>query len=220
MRSIMSTLGAIMGLWVMSSGVSASAEDVIARFVGTGPAKTAPFRVDVPWLLSWTATGEFPQLANLEIKLYDAATDEFAGLLVQHSGLGRGQKLVRAAGRYRISVVGCCVDWSIEVEEASDSILKAIGDNERITELRLVDPDSGLSRQVMERISGWQAGPGANELTLRTSDGGSLRASFHGACNGLQSTEGINFVTSRRRYEYFTSILLDDGTRCYFDRIR
>jgi hypothetical protein len=210
----------MIGFWLVLSGVSVASAEVVAKFSGSGPAKTESFRVEVPWVLSWRAESDFATLANLEIQLYDANTGEFAGIVDQHVGIGRGRKLIRESGRYRLGVLGCCVDWNITIEKADDTLLEAVEDNDAISELRLFEPDNGLPREVVERISAWEAGPGENELTLRTKDGGIFRVTFQPACHGLESTEGINFVTSRKRYHQFTSILLDDGTRCYLDRIQ
>ena len=159
---------------------------LVAEYKGKTPGSTGPFRVEGPWSLTWAATGDFDMLANVEITLYDADTGDFAGLITQQSGFGRGQKLVRAGGRYRIRVTGCCADWQIRVAEADEVLVRAIGSDERITELNLVDPTAGFPRGVVRRAESWHAGPGDNQLTVRTTDGMSYTGTFLGSCVGFK----------------------------------
>ena len=42
------------------------------RLTGTDSGRTPAFSIDAPWLLEWTTTSEYPQLASIEIRLYDA----------------------------------------------------------------------------------------------------------------------------------------------------
>jgi hypothetical protein len=46
------------------------------------------------------------------------------------------------------------------------------------------------------------------------------RVSFSPACPGLHAATAISFVTSAAGgLDQYDSIMLDDGTRCYFDRV-
>ena len=58
------------------------------------------------------------------------------------------------------------------------------------------------------------------DLLLFDNDRMRWRATFAQPCPGLESATVISFVTSvAGSLEDYDSILLEDGTRCYFDRV-
>jgi Fe-S cluster assembly iron-binding protein IscA len=48
-----------------------------------------------------------------------------------------------------------------------------------------------------------------------------LRVSFGaGGCPGLSKAKELSFVTpGKENHDFYDSILLDDGLRCYFDKV-
>ncbi len=172
--------------------------------------------MDGPWLLNWRVSSDFPTLAYLEIHLYDAQTGRFVGLAVRHTGIGSGQKVIREGGEYRIAVVGRSINWGIKTEEVSEEVADLLRENPNLTEIQLVSPNVGLTRELLERISSWHS-EGGRSLFLETDDGMTISVGFYGdaVCPGLQDAENIFFVTSDWRGTTFNAILLEDGTRCY-----
>ena len=207
-------------LTLMSVSAATVSQAVIERFTGSGAGSTESFTVGGPWLLNWETTSDFPQLSYIEIHLYDSQTGRHVGVAVQHRGRGNGEKLIREPGNYRISVAGVATDWAIQIEAAGEELTELLRANPDLAEVRLVEPDTGLSRQLVESVAGWQA-ENERTLLLRTEDGMQLRATFYGdaACPGVLQTENISFVTSGLRGDTFNAILLEDGTRCYLDGV-
>ncbi|MEX0824073.1 MAG: DUF6491 family protein, partial [Woeseia sp.] len=81
-----------------------------------------------------------------------------------------------------------------------------------------------LSRQTVGLVregsfESWRA-VGDNTLLLFASAKTGWRATFRNACPGLENATALSFVTpSGGRLDVYDSILLDDGIRCYFDRV-
>lgn len=202
--------------WSTLMGTWATAQTSVERFNGSGPDSTSSFRVDGPWLLNWGVSSDFPTVAHLEIHLYDAQTGRFVGLALRHTGIGSGQRLIRESGEYRIVVVGRSIDWRIEIEEAPENLAALLRENPDLTEIQLVSPAVGLTREVVERISGWSSADG-RLLLLETDYGTKISAGFIGdaVCPGLEDARNIFFVTSDQRGMLFNAILLEDGTRCF-----
>lgn len=209
----------IVGLWLVSTCVIARGE-VVARFSGSGPGSTEPFRTEQPWMLTWGVNSEFPMLSHMEIHLYDVNTGRHVGIVDRHSGIGNGKKLIREPGRYRLSIIGQSIDWDIVVQTAEQELAEIIRDNPNVTEVRLLSPNAGLVRELVEKLAGWQA-EDEKTLLLRTEDGIRVRARFYDgeSCPGLLKTRNIFFVTSDYRADNFNAIILEDGTRCYLDRV-
>jgi hypothetical protein len=201
-------------------GVTAAAaqtQQAVARFNGSGPGSTESFRVEGPWLLNWRVTNEFPTLTHLEAHLYDAETGRLVGIAVRHTGIGSGQRLVREGGEYRIVVVGTGIDWSLEVEQAPGSLADLVKRNPDLTEVELMTPSIGLSRDVVRHLSGWHT-QDARTLIVETDDGRTMSIDFYegAACPGLADAQNIFFVTSSLQGAIFNAIVLENGTRCYF----
>lgn len=112
------------------------------------------------------------------------------------------------------------MDWRIEINEVSENLAVLLRENPDLTEIQLVSPNVGLTRELVSRISAWRTEDGRS-LLLETDDGMTISAAFHGdvICPGLQDADNIFFVTSDRRGMLFNAILLEDGTRCYLSGV-
>jgi hypothetical protein len=208
----------VVSIWLIMAGATTplalAAPEV---FSGDGSASTSTFRMDGPWSLTWQSSSEFPRLVHMEIHLYDAARGRQVGVVAQQTGVaGRGERLIREAGEYRLSVIARNVGWRIRVEEAEAPIVDLLAKNPNLSVVRLVAPNTGLARELINRIASWQA-EDDQTLLLRTSDGRRFSASFSGntRCPGLVTTASVYFVTADLNGDIFNAILLEDGTRCY-----
>jgi hypothetical protein len=189
------------------------------RFTGQGNERTAVFRTGGPWTLDWQTTSDLPLLANFEMRLHHGASGEFLGTVIQLEGTGNGLKLFEEGGEFRLVIVASNVDWELEISEVTEEQAAQI---KRRTEGIASLQDS--SRQKMrylpaDTFSSWRAA-GDDTLLLFDTAGMGWRVTLMEACPGLESATGISFVTpSAGRMDMYDSVLLDDGTRCYFDRV-
>jgi hypothetical protein len=191
----------------------------VQRLSGKDSEKPPAFTVDGSWTMDWRARSEFPVTASIEIRLYDATTDEFIGMVAEIKGTGSGLKLFENAGTFQVVVVGAFVEWDIEIQEISDEQAARMKRSAEGSP-SLLDSATKASRLVPEgSFESWR--PQGNEELLLFSDAGAgWRVSFSPACPGLESATAISFVmtTDKGDLGQYDSILLDDGTRCYFDR--
>lgn len=100
-------------------------------------------------------------------------------------------------------------------------------------EMRLLRADSGegapslesrakqIARQVTEGgFSSWRAVDDETLLLFAEDDATGFRVSFSPACPGLTAAKALSFVTGfDDGIESYDSILLEDGTRCYFKSV-
>ncbi|MGD8416524.1 MAG: hypothetical protein PVH91_05660 [Pseudomonadales bacterium] len=202
--------------WTALGGTAAWGADTIRSFSGTAPGGTSAFRMDGPWTLSWTAASEFPQLAFLQMQLYDADTDRFLGLVGERDSTGHGERIIPKGGNYRIVVTGQHVDWTIDVAPVSGKVADLLKAHPEIKSIRLVEPETGLSPDLVRGATGWRA-DGDTAILLTTSTGATVKVPFYGnaACPGLADSHNVFFVTAGYDSELFNAILLENGTRCY-----
>lgn len=199
---------------------TASAESSeIVRFDGQGNGKSPVFTVDGPWTMDWSASSEFPSLASFEMRLHDGTSGEIIGKVVELEGTGQGLRLFKDGGIYQIVVTGRSVEWDIGILEVSEEQAARL---KRNTEGRpsLIDSSRRISRRVPESsFVEWR--PEGNEtLLLFNDDGVAWRISFSPNCPGLKSATAISFVTPVvDGTDEYDSILLEDGTRCYFNSV-
>lgn len=207
-RSVLLWL-ALGGCWTLNAAAAQT-------FQGSGAASTESFHMDGPWTITWGAKSDFPLLAYLEIHLYDAKTGQHLGVIAKDAEVESGEKIIRNGGDYRISTVGHDIDWWVHVEEAGQAITDVLKAKPDLAELRIITPDTGVDRSVVDHLQSWSA-QNDDALELRTDDGRVLSVSFYAnsECPGLMSTHNIYFVTSGLRGDIFNAILLEDGTRCY-----
>ncbi len=197
---------------------SVAAADV-QKLSGKDSGRPPVFTVDGPWTMDWIARSEFPLLASIDVRLHDGTTGEFIGMIVEIQQPGRGLKLFENAGTFQIVVVGTFVEWDIEIEEISEeqaARLKRNADGRP----SLLDSARQVSNRVPEgSFKSWR--PQDDENLLLFGDNGiGWRVTFSPACPGLKSATAISFVSpADDRWGQYDSIMLDDGTRCYFDSV-
>jgi hypothetical protein len=195
-------------------------EPLIARFSGHGAQKTDEFEVKGPWLLDWQVNSEFPELVSTVVRLEDAGTLDTIGIVADFHGVGNGLKVFPNSGRFRFDVSGNDVDWILEVREISDAWAARL---ERVTRSERSDrqlPTVLRNQVVAGAFSGWHA-ESDQALTLVGAGMMSFRVSFGPTgCSGLAAAKTLYFVTPKKGPQsVYDSILLEDGTRCYFDKV-
>jgi len=207
-----------LGLLVLQAA-DAWADTDRLRFSGTGNGSTDVFATAGPWLLDWSIHSETALPSYFEMRLHDGGSGQHIGTIVQLEGTGNGLKLFEHGAEYKISVVASNISWELEIAEVSEE--KAA----EIKRLSVGDPSlADASQQALRRVRegsfrSWRP-EGNDALLLFDSDGMGLRASFIAPCPGLESATAISFATPAvGSIDEYDSILLDDGTRCYFDRV-
>lgn len=189
------------------------------RFNGEGNGRTAVFEVEGPWILDWSIKSDAPLLAVFEMRLHEGASGDFIGRLMELHGTGSGLKLFADGGDFQIAVVASNVAWELEISQVSAeqaAQIKRLSANEPT----LQDSAKATLRVVREgTFSEWRP-VGNDALLLFDSDNIGWRATFAQPCPGLESATVISFVTpAAGSLEDYDSILLEDGTRCYFERV-
>ncbi len=190
------------------------------RFSGSAPGGTPPFRVEGPWLLSWNAGSEFPNMAYLDLQLYDADTNRFVGEAVKNYGTGSGEKLIRHGGHYRIVANGGWVNWSVKIQPAPENLTRFLSQHPDVAEIQLVEPHTGVASSVVKHVASWSS-EGNKALVLTSDTGATTRVAFYGGgtCPGLEDARNIFFVTSTYNSDLYNAILLENGTRCYLGTV-
>jgi hypothetical protein len=197
---------------------SLAATDV-QKLSGKDSGKPPAFTVGGPWTMDWRARSDSVDLASIELRLYDGMSGEFIGLIAEIKGAGRGLKLFENGGTFRVVVVGTLVEWDIEIQEISEEQAATLTRSAEGAP-SLLDSVRQVSRLVPEgSFDSWR--PQGNEnLLLFDDDRVGWRISFSPACPGLEAATAISFVMTADggSLGQYDSILLEDGTRCYFDK--
>jgi len=212
-----------------------SADTQAIHFSGKQTGRTDTFDVDGPWLLDWSIHGKSRlscnfaiwkdggvagQPCNFEIRLVDTDTGEYLGTIAQVEGVGRGHKLFDEPGSFQIDVVAQNVNWEILIKPVDEQMA---ADLKLITEkgLSLSARTLATSRQVAEgTFSSWRPVDDQTLLLFAKDEATGYRVSFDPPCPGLTDAAALSFVTVfDTGVESYNSILLDDGTRCYFNRV-
>jgi hypothetical protein len=192
----------------------------VQKMSGKNSGRPSSFTVDGPWTLDWSARSDAVDLASIEIRLHDATTGDFIGMVAEVKGTGTGLKLFENGGTYQLVVIGTLVEWDIEIEEISEE-LAATMKRSAIGEPSLLDSARKVSRLVPEgSFESWRP-QGNDGLLLFDDDRIGWRISFSPACPGLEDATALSFVMSADggTVGQYDSILLDDGTRCYFTQV-
>jgi hypothetical protein len=212
----------------------ATADDL--HFTGDKAGQTGVFMMDGPWVLDWSARSpsKLPcnyQIwskdsssglpCNFELRLFDAASGGYVGTIAQLEGEGRGYKLFEKAGSYRIDIVSQHVAWELLVKPITQeraAKLKALTDQGPT----LADRSAAAAREVAEgTFASWRPVDDNTLLLFAEDETTGYRVTFTPGCTGLANVTALSFVSasSAGGIERFDSILLDDGTQCYFDRV-
>lgn len=217
------------------SGAAWSAEDSQIRFTGDQSGRTDAFDMDGPWLLDWSVRGKsgLPcnfaiwsgddatgQPCNFEIRLLDERSGDHVGTIAQLEGTGRGFKLFEQPGRYRVDVVAQNIIWEFiitPIDERAAAELKTRTERGVPLEAR----SAATARRVAAgSFESWRPVDDAMLLLFAEDQTHGYRVAFSPACPGLSNAKALSFVTVfDSGVESYDSILLDDGTRCYFNRV-
>lgn len=198
---------------------SVAASDEIERLTGKDGGRSPAFTVNGPWIMEWSARSEFPLLASFEMRLYDAEADEFVGTVADLKGTGSGLKLFEKVGTFRLVIIATHSEWDIRIKEVSNEEAAVIKRRAEGEPTILDTAHRAVSRVPEGSFESWR--PDGNDTLLLFSDAGlRWRVLFSSACPGLESATAISFVMAARdgNVDQYDSILLDDGTRCYFDK--
>ncbi|WP_405227087.1 hypothetical protein [Lentisalinibacter sediminis] len=217
-------LSLVIALLVVVFAVPAEAENLVKAFTGSGPDTTPRFEVEGPWRVDWEAGSEHPLLSAFYTNLYDAKTSEYLGFITQLRGTGAGSKLIRESGEFRIGISGNDVDWTIRIVELSkdeaEALEAAAAGRPRGAELPPPARPAPSTLVASGSFIGWNV---VDERTLHLvtgEDGLVLEVTLAEPCRGLTETGEVLFVTpDSGATNVYNSILLDDGTRCYFERV-
>lgn len=212
-------LFALLVLLAMPAGMADSSGQHRYTYEGNGSGQTPVFRMDSAWLVDWRSNNEFPRTATIELQLLEADSGRVLGIINQAQGQARGLKLIPQSGAFRIAVQARGVQWQMDLIEVSEA---------RAGQLRRQaghSPDlARRSAQSSRRLpvgplAGWHA-PDDSLMVLSGADGVDWRLEFSPPCEGLSAAAGITFVSPVGKDDaHYDSILLDDGKRCYFDRV-
>ena len=120
MRVFATALGA--ALLVAASG--ASAEEVVARYSGSGSGNTPEFEARAPWIMEWVVSGEEGQYEVIEIGLVNASTGQYEGVAVKSKMAGSGVRLFENSGHYYFRIASSLMNWHINVIELTEDEAK------------------------------------------------------------------------------------------------
>lgn len=210
---------ALLAFVALNFMLATAAELPAFKFSGSGSGNTPQFRVDGPWLIDWRALSEFPRATTIEFRLLDADSGQIVGIINQAEGGARGLKLIEQTGAFRIAVSAEGVDWAVDVIQVSaerGAQLKQQAGREPTLAQR-----SAQAARLLPAgsFAGWHA-PDDSTMFIAVEGGGGWRLSFSPPCEGLSVARGITFVTPvSGDLKHYNSIMLDDGDRCYFDRV-
>ena len=206
------------------------------HFTGDQSRQTDAFTMDGPWILDWSArspsklpcnyqiwskdgTSGLP--CNFELRLFDATSGDFVGTIAQLEGEGRGYKLFEDQGSFRIGIVSQHVAWELLVKPITEERAAKL---KSLTEQgpTLEDRSTAAAREVAEgTFESWRPVDDNTLLLFAADPTTGYRITFTPACTGLANIKAVSFVSasSAGGIERFDSILLDDGTQCFFDRV-
>ena len=96
---------------------SASAEELIVEFNGSGSRTTAEFKVQGPWILDWRINSEYTRMLSFDLDLVDGRTGVLKGSILRTKSLGNGGRLFNESGSYRFRINGSFIDWYLKVKK-------------------------------------------------------------------------------------------------------
>lgn len=187
---------------------------------GREPVLTSDFEAQAPWLVSWRTRYDnlSPALGHFEADLYDAATDQFLGVIVRWYGTGSGSMLIEQSGRFRFRVQGTSDSWTLQVQPLDSQQaerLKSAAEVARFAPL----PRHGVTRQQIGAIRAFRVAPGP-ALVIEAIDGRAFRAVFPDGCPGIEQARELSLITGvGRDWEHYTGVLLDSGRACEFGQV-
>jgi len=107
----------VAALMLILSAVSASAEELIVEFKGSGNRTTAEFNVRGPWILDWRINSDYTHMLAFDLDLVDGRTGVLKGSILRTKSLGNGVRLFNQSGSYRFRINGSFIDWHLKVKQ-------------------------------------------------------------------------------------------------------
>ncbi len=107
----------VAALMLILSVVSASAEELIVEFKGSGNRTTAEFNVRGPWILDWRINSDYTRMLAFDLDLVDGRTGVLKGNILRTKILGNGVRLFNQSGSYRFRINGSFIDWHLKVKQ-------------------------------------------------------------------------------------------------------
>jgi hypothetical protein len=194
--------------------------DDTIRFTGTESGRTPVFETSGPWLLYWSIRSEYPEMASFEMRVYDASSGEFLGTVQNDAGKAGGRRLFERGGSYQVQVISEALTWDIEIAETDRA---RAGELKRASKGRttLEDAASSEARRVpADAFASWRPVDDSTLLLFSSDETTGFRIQFSEPCTGLARATALSFISQPGGGpERYDSIMLDDGTRCYFARV-
>ena len=103
--------------FLLLAGGTASAEQKIVEFSGSGNRTTAEFKVDAPWVLDWRISSDYINQLSFDLDLVDGKTGVLKGSVLRTKWVGNGVRLFNESGTFRFRVNGSFVNWRLEVRK-------------------------------------------------------------------------------------------------------
>ncbi len=107
----------VAALMLVLSAMSASAEELIVEFKGSGNRTTAEFNVRGPWILDWRINSDYTHMLSFDLDLVDGRTGVLKGSILRTKSLGNGVRLFNHSGSYRFRINGSFIDWHLKVKQ-------------------------------------------------------------------------------------------------------
>ena len=108
-------------LMLLLAAQSASAEELIVEFNGSGSRTTAEFKVQGPWILDWRINSEYTRMLSFDLDLVDGRTGVLKGSILRTKRLGNGVRLFNGSGSYRFRINGSFIDWHLKVKKLTEA---------------------------------------------------------------------------------------------------
>ncbi len=104
-------------LMLLLATQSASAEELIVEFNGSGNRTTAEFKVQGPWILDWRINSDYTHMLSFDLDLVDGRTGVLKGSILRTKHLGNGVRLFNESGSFRFRINGSFIDWYLKVKK-------------------------------------------------------------------------------------------------------
>jgi len=107
----------VAALMLVLAAVSASAEELVVEFNGSGNRTTAEFNVQGPWILDWRINSDYTRMLSFDLDLIDGRSGVLKGSILRTKRLGNGVRLFNESGSYRFRINGSFIDWHLKVKK-------------------------------------------------------------------------------------------------------
>jgi hypothetical protein len=107
----------VTALLLLCVTATASAEQLVAEFKGSGNRTTAEFKVQGPWILDWRINSNYTHMLSFDLDLVDGRTGVLKGSVLRTKRLGNGVRLFNESGSYRFRINGSFIDWHLKIRK-------------------------------------------------------------------------------------------------------